>query len=315
MNNDSLAVLLLTNRLVDVDAKPLTAREFWDFYSKISEIGKVLEYSADVLVSQYGLNSEEAERAKRLCDAATAFTFEMERLEEAGIRVLSFLDDDFPKRVTNALGVKSSAFLLVAGNLGLFEKTGRGIVGSRNAGEDSIDVAQSAAYSAVRQGDVVVSGLAKGIDRVAMSAALEADGQVIGVPTEGIRRIANVNEIRNLVHEGRICLLSPYAPDVGFSVGLAMGRNKFVYALSESTLVVTSDLEKGGTWAGAEEALKGEFAQVDVWAGEGATKGNLALVKKGAHPVNSKDEFWASGFIPAPIDFGPVSEQLKLSFD
>ena len=315
MNNDSLAVLLLTNRLVDVDAKPLTAREFWDFYSKISEIGKVLEYSADVLVSQYGLDSEEAERAKKLCDAATAFTFEMERLEEAGIRVLSFLDDDFPKRVTNALGVKSSAFLLVAGNLELLEKTGRGIVGSRNAGEDSIEVAQSAAYSAVRQGEVVVSGLAKGIDRVAMSAALEADGQVVGVPTEGIRRIANMNEIRNLVHEGRICLVSPYAPDVGFSVGLAMGRNKFVYALSESTLVVTSDLEKGGTWAGAEEALMGEFAQVDVWAGDGATKGNLALVAKGAHPVNSKDEFWASGFIPAPTVFDSEPEQLRLSFD
>jgi predicted Rossmann fold nucleotide-binding protein DprA/Smf involved in DNA uptake len=162
---------------------------------------------------------------------------------------------------------------------------------------------------------VVVSGLAKGIDRVAMSAALEADGQVVGVPTEGIRRIANVNEIRNLVHEGRICLVSPYAPDVGFSVGLAMGRNKFVYALSESTLVVTSDLEKGGTWAGAEEALKGEFAQVDVWAGEGATRGNLALVAKGAHPVHSKDEFWASGFIPAPAVFDSDPEQLRLSFD
>lgn len=315
MNNDSLAVLLLTNRLVDVDANPLTAREFWDFYSKIGEIGKVLEYSADVLVSQYGLDSEEAERAKKLCDAATAFTFEMERLEEAGIRVLSFLDNEFPKRVTNALGVKSPAFLLVAGNFELFEKTGRGIVGSRNAGEDSIEVAQLAAYSAVRRGDVVVSGLAKGIDRVAMSAALEADGQVIGVPTEGIRRIANVNEIRNLVHEGRICLLSPYAPDVGFSVGLAMGRNKFVYALSESTLVVTSDLEKGGTWAGAEEAIKGGFAQVDVWTGDGATKGNLALVKKGAHPVHSKDELWASGFIPAPAVFDSEPEQLRLSFD
>lgn len=315
MNNDSLAVLLLTNRLVDVDAKPLTAREFWHFYSRISEIGKVLEYSADVLVSQYGLDSEEAERAKKLCDAATAFTFEMERLEEAGIRVLSFLDADFPKRVTNALGVKSSAFLLVAGNLGLFEKTGRGIVGSRNAGEDLIEVAQSAANSAVRQGDVVVSGLAKGIDRVAMSAALEADGQVIGVPTEGIRRIANVNEIRNLVHEGRICLLSPYAPDVGFSVGLAMGRNKFVYALSESTLVVTSDLEKGGTWAGADEALKGEFAQVDVWAGDGATNGNLALITKGAHPVNSKDEFWTSVFIPTPAVYDSKPEQLRFSFD
>jgi predicted Rossmann fold nucleotide-binding protein DprA/Smf involved in DNA uptake len=266
-------------------------------------------------VSEHGLDLVEAERTKKLCDAATAFTFEMERLEESGIRVLSFLDDGFPKRVTDALGTKSSAFLLVAGNINLFDRTGRGLVGSRNASDEIVSVAQSAANAAVRQGDVVVSGLAKGVDQVAMSAALDADGEVIGVPTEGIRRIAKSNDVRKLVHEGRICLVSPYAPDVGFSVGLAMGRNRFVYALSESTLVVASDLEKGGTWAGADEALKGDFAQVDVWTGEGATKGNAALVAKGAHAVPSRDEFWLSGFNPAPAVFAADPEQLKLSFD
>ena len=312
MNNDSLAVLLLTNRLVDVDEKPLTAREIWSLYARIPQIGQVLDCTAAVLVSEHGLDAAEVERIKKLCDAATAFTFELERLEESGIRVLSFLDDGFPKRVTDALGTKSSAFLLVAGNINLFDKPGRGIVGSRNASEEIVSVAQSAANAAVKQGGVVVSGLAKGVDRVAMSAALEVDGEVIGVPTEGIRRIAKANDIRNLVHEGRICLVSPYAPDVGFSVGLAMGRNRFVYALSESTLVVASDLEKGGTWAGADEALKGDFAQVDVWTGEGATKGNVALVAKGARAVPSRDEFWLSGFIPAPAVFDTDPEQLKL---
>ena len=275
----------------------------------------MLDCTAEALVREHGLDLVEAERTKKLCDAATAFTFEMERLEESGIRVLSFLDDGFPKRVTDALGTKSSAFLLVAGNINLFDRIGRGIVGSRNASEEIVSVAQSAANAAVRQGDVVVSGLAKGVDHVAMSAALDADGEVIGVPTEGIRRIAKSNDVRKLVHEGRICLVSPYAPDVGFSVGLAMGRNRFVYALSESTLVVASDLEKGGTWAGANEALKGDFAQVDVWTGEGATKGNAALVAKGAHAVPSRDEFWLSGFSPAPAILGADPEQLKLSFD
>ena len=169
MNNDSLAVLLLTNRLVVVDEKPLTAREIWSLYARIPQIGKVLDCTAESLVNEHGLDPAETERIKKLCDAATAFTFEMERLEESGIRVLSFLDDGFPKRVTDALGTKSSAFLLVAGNINLFDKPGRGIVGSRNASEGIISVAQAAANAAVRQGDVVVSGLAKGVDRVAMS--------------------------------------------------------------------------------------------------------------------------------------------------
>ena len=312
MNTDSLAVLLLTNRLVEVGVKPLAAGEIWKLLSRLPEIGLVLECSAETLVSDHGLDITEAERLKKLCGAATAFTFEIERLEESGIRLLSFLDEGFPSHLVDILGTKASAFLLVAGNVDLLERTGRGIVGSRNASQEVIEVAESAARAAVRQGEVVVSGLARGIDRVAMSAALEADGEVIGVPTEGLRRVASGNEIRNLVHEGRICLVSPYAPDVGFSVGLAMGRNRFVYALSQSTLVVASDLKKGGTWAGAEEALKGKFGQVDVWIGEGATKGNQGLVDIGARPVSSPEMFWEPNEIASDKEPIENAEQLKL---
>ena len=55
MTNDSLAVLLMTNRLVDVDADALTAREIWGLYDKIPQIGQVLEVSADELVSDYAI--------------------------------------------------------------------------------------------------------------------------------------------------------------------------------------------------------------------------------------------------------------------
>lgn len=34
-----------------------------------------------------------------------------------------------------------------------------------------------------------------------------------------------------------------------------MQRNKLIYALADASLVVSSDLNKGGTWAGAVEQL------------------------------------------------------------
>jgi predicted Rossmann fold nucleotide-binding protein DprA/Smf involved in DNA uptake len=91
-----------------------------------------------------------------------------------------------------------------------------------------------------------------------------------------------------------------------------MGRNKFVYALSQSTLVVASDLKKGGTWAGAEEAIKGKFGQVDVWTGDGATKGNQGLVSIGARPVPSPEMFWAPNVITAETKIEEQPEQLNL---
>ncbi len=89
-------------------------------------------------------------------------------------------------------------------------------------------------------------------------------------------------------------------------------RNRFVYALSQSTLIVASDLKKGGTWAGAEEALKGKFGQVDVWTGEGATKGNEGLVDIGARPVPSSEMFWEPNLIATDKEPIENAEQLKL---
>jgi len=301
MSDASQIALLLTNRIVEVGVKPLTAREFWSIYEAYPKLENLLNFNDLALADVLGCNQNDAIRYRSLLDAGTAFAFEQERLQESGIKVVSFLDAEYPQRLLRVLGNKSSVFLLIAGAHDLDNAVGRGIVGSRNVGPEAVEIAQLAAGRATRSGDVVISGLARGIDQIAMTRALEFDGRVIGIPTEGIRRIARTGEIRNLVHEGKVCLISPYGPDAPFSVGAAMGRNKMVYALAESTLVVASDLEKGGTWEGAKEALKGRFAQVDVWTGSGCTEGNLGLVKLGARPVSTEDDLWKSRFEPPPV--------------
>jgi predicted Rossmann fold nucleotide-binding protein DprA/Smf involved in DNA uptake len=53
-----------------------------------------------------------------------------------------------------------------------------------------------------------------------------------------------------------LCLVTPFSPNAGFSIGAAMGRNRLIYCLADYAIVVASDAESGGTWAGATEALK-----------------------------------------------------------
>jgi hypothetical protein len=62
-------------------------------------------------------------------------------------------------------------------------------------------------------------------------------------------------------------LLTPNLPTAGFSVGGAMGRNKIIYGLADFAVVVSSDFQTGGTWAGAVEALKGGWCPVFVREG------------------------------------------------
>lgn len=92
-------------------------------------------------------------------------------------------------------------------------------------------------------------------------------------------------EQRNLLLDGQLVLISPYDPSAGFNVGNAMQRNKLIYALSDTSLVVSSDLDKGGTWAGAIEQLdKLRFVPVYVRSTGGSSPGLDALRSKGALP-------------------------------
>jgi predicted Rossmann fold nucleotide-binding protein DprA/Smf involved in DNA uptake len=131
----------------------------------------------------------------------------------------------------------------------------------------------------------IVSGGARGIDRAAMRGALMAGGDVAGVMADSLEKAALARENRERLMDGRLVLISPYDPAAGFNVGHAMQRNKLIYALADAALVVTSDFEKGGTWAGAIEQLNRlHFVPVFVRNGANAGKGNSALLYRGGKP-------------------------------
>jgi predicted Rossmann fold nucleotide-binding protein DprA/Smf involved in DNA uptake len=284
--------LLLTNRIVSLDASPLTAREFWALTERVDP-GDLFHLDAGEVVELTGSSLAEAARLVTLLSAATALGFEQDRLAEGGIELVSALDDRFPGSLRDRLGSACPTFLLVAGPIEWLSRPGLGIVGSRDASDEALLAARQSAEHAVATGWPVISGLARGVDQVAMSAALEAGGVVVGVPADGILRASRGAELRRRVHDGELCIASPYGPNAPFTAGNAIGRNKLVYGLSRVVFVVASDEEAGGTWAGATEALDRHFAPVAVWAGEGAKDGNRALIQRGATRVTEFDQLFA----------------------
>jgi predicted Rossmann fold nucleotide-binding protein DprA/Smf involved in DNA uptake len=281
----SLAALLLTNRLVDVGAKPLNAGEYWALIAKVPSLDVLLGADEATVAQLLGDDKSEAERITALLDATTAFAYDRERLEEEGIRLLSTFDPAFPARLVERLGTTCPAFLTVAGPVEWLSAGGLGVVGSRDASPEALDVARSAARVAVNAGVPVVSGLARGIDQESMAGALAGRGAVVGIPAEGLRVAARSPEVRHRVHSGELCIASPYAPGMRFTAGNAMGRNKIVYGLADVTLVVCADSGSGGTWEGAKEALRRGFGPVAVWSGHGAGPGNAALVALGGTSI------------------------------
>ena len=222
--------------------------------------------------------------------------FELDRLRQAGIHTLTPFDEHYPCLFKHRLKEKAPVVLYVAGPLDLLDRPGLGVVGSRDIGSEGAEVAKGAARLATRLGLPVVSGGARGVDQLAMNAAIDEEGiagAAIGFLADSMERQIKRPDTRRVILDGRALLCTPYKPDARFTAGTAMGRNKLIYAGSVTTLVVASDIESGGTWAGAVESLKHGFGPVAVWRGPGEGPGNKRLEQLGAMPVGSLDELEA----------------------
>ena len=125
-------------------------------------------------------------------------------------------------------------------------------------------------------------GGAKGVDTLSMESALEARGSAVGVLADSLTRAVKTH--KESLKSGDLCLVTPYSPNAGFSVGAAMGRNRLIYMLADCAIVVASDAETGGTWAGATETLKNNWVPVFVLEHEQMPEGNKLLLQKGALP-------------------------------
>nr|WP_298521795.1 DNA-processing protein DprA [uncultured Halomonas sp.] len=224
-------------------------------------------------------------RLQRLLGRGFLLSQVIERWQARAIWVISRADAKYPRRLKSRLREDAPAVIYGCGDMSLLDSGGLAVVGSRHVDDSLIDYTMAVGRLTARAGRALVSGGAKGIDQAAMRGALEAGGKVCGVLANSLEKTTMNREHRNLLLDGQLVLISPYDPSAGFNVGNAMQRNKLIYALADASLVVSSDLNKGGTWAGAIEQLdKLKFVPVFVRSTGAPSVGLDGLRKKGALP-------------------------------
>jgi len=255
-------------------------------------------------------------RLQRLLGRGFLLSQVVERWQARAIWVVSRADAEYPRRLKARLREDAPAVIYGCGEVGLLESGGLAVVGSRHVDDSLIDYTMAVGRLAARAGRTLVSGGAKGIDQAAMRGALEAGGKVSGVLADSLEKTTMNREHRNLLLDGQLVLISPYDPSAGFNVGNAMQRNKLIYALADASLVVSSDLNKGGTWAGAIEQLdKFKFVPVYVRPTSGSSPGLDALRSKGAFPwpnPQDTDAFEGVFDVAAPVPTAPPQPGLAL---
>ena len=257
-------------------------------------------------------------RLERLLGRGFLLSQAVDRWNTRAIWVVSRADGAYPRRIKARLKEDAPPVLYGCGEAAPLETGGLAIVGSRHVDDELVSYTENVGRVAAEARRMVISGGARGIDQAAMHGALQAGGTVAGVMADSLERAALARDNREPLMDGRLAFISPYDPAAGFNVGHAMQRNKIIYALADAALVVTSDFEKGGTWAGAIEQLERlRFVPVFVRNGANGGKGNSALLLRGArpwpNPCDGAELHAALSAAAAAVAAEPKQENLSLA--
>lgn len=278
---------------------PYSAREWTELARKIHALsqrpGALLSGNTADFQRTLGLSDAEALRLTSLLSRGGQLAIELDTLAQQGIWVMTRADTDYPVRLKASLGGVAPPVLFGAGSKLALERGFLAVVGSRDVDEPGSKFALSVGVKAAQEGVTIVSGMSRGVDYNCTFGCLDAGGSALGVLADGLEKSLRIRKHREAIAEDRLTFVTAVHPRAGFSVGNAMARNKYIYCLAHFGLVVASSLEKGGTRAGAIEALKSRWVPVFVRSGDDIPPGNRFLLDQGALPF---EESWLEQEIP-----------------
>lgn len=234
--------------------------------------------------------SDFVDRGRALeCATEVRAIFNRLQIDNWGVRVHGA--GDYPKKLRDARNPVE--LLYYRGWWAVSEQRSVAIVGARKASDAGKQRAAQLARGLVAEGFVIVSGLARGIDTAAHTAAIKAGGRTIAVIGTPISRAypsenARLQEIlaKHMLVISQVPVLYHREAHHRVTRGFFPERNKTMSALTEATIIVEAS-ETSGTLTQARAAfaqgrklfiLNSCFERADItWPRRFAEKGAIRV--------------------------------------
>lgn len=223
---------------------------YWLAFARVPSIGRArferLERHFGALAAAWAADAAEL-RAAGIDDKAVQVIVatrpqvspaaEAERLERLGIAALTWNDPRYPARLKQTYD--RPPVLYARGELTDADDWSVAVVGTRNASPYGRQATEHLVEGLVANRVTVVSGLARGIDALAHTAALRAGGRTIAVlpcPVDEVYPPQNARLAEQIRERG--ALLSDYPPGTPMAKESFWRRNRIVAGMTLGTVVV-----------------------------------------------------------------------------
>ena len=227
---------------------------------------------------------------KSLERATTVYNF----CKEKGVGILTYQDEGFPVSLRDI--PTPPVLLYYRGKLPDFNRGFRcAIVGTRSLSDYGRKNAFKLGYDMGCAGATVVSGMAIGIDGVAMAGAIAAGATTVAVIGSGIDvcyPASHLTLARAIVKNG--CVLTEYAPGTKPDKFNFPRRNRLISGLCPATVIVEGKESSGSMITARHAKMQGRevFALPGNVGAEGSQSTNL-LIKNGAHLCTAAEDIIA----------------------
>ena len=167
------------------------------------------------------------------------------------------------------------------------------IVGTRKPSAYGREIATKIVSECAKNGIVVVSGLALGIDSIAHRAAIDSGGKTIAVLANGVDKIypRSHEDLGQKILQTNGAILSEYPNNTPARPWQFLARNRIVSGLADAVVIIEA-ASRSGTLSTANHALdQGK----EIFAVPGNITSPLSagcnqLIKNGANPLTSVED-------------------------
>lgn len=217
------------------------------------------------------------------------------RLTKQSISVLCSEEENYPKLLKEVVGAPPLIYTKIRdlGNLGVLGKKAVAVVGTRKVTGYGRQVTEMITEGLVNSGLVIVSGLARGVDKIAHETTIKNGGLTIAVLGCGLDLIYPPEhaDLANRIVGNGGALVSEFPLGMQAVPGNFPARNRIISGLSLGVVVTEAAEDSGSLITASDAAEQGR----EVFAVPGPitsplSKGTSALMKKGAKVVTEVED-------------------------